>query len=446
MQRGRLGPARRRVPDLRRHVRLRPRAARRVVGLSRRLGIRDRQDRVVRGDGADLRLVRRPRIGLVAPARRPRRGRRADRARTCAASRARPRWRACSSRCRSRRCSSSSWRSRPAATPARRYPAGSSSLHGGLYGILQAAGLLFFAFAGYARIATLGEEVASRSGRSRGRFRSRSGSRSVSTCSSASPRSQEQARTGWRPARRRSRPRSRRPAPAWAVPVVRAGAAIASLGALLALIAGIGRTGLAMARNGDLPRWLAAVDPRHQVPHHAELAVAAVVAALVLTTDLRGAIGFSSFGVLTYYAIANASAFTQTRRAAALAALAERRSGFVACLVLVVTLPAVLGADRRRRARGRASRGAPCSVRRVAVCNLVARDVSRDEEERDGIADRRHGAGLRGRDDRRADQVPRLDRRLVGRALLASEGLHAGLHDRARLHGEDQAGVRPAGT
>ena len=61
-----------------------------------------------------------------------------------------------------------------------------------------------------------------------------------------------------------------------------------------------------MARNGDLPRWLAAVDPRHQVPHHAELAVAAVVGALVLTTDLRGAIGFSSFGVLTYYAIANA--------------------------------------------------------------------------------------------------------------------------------------------
>jgi hypothetical protein len=32
----------------------------------------------------------------------------------------------------------------------------------------------------------------------------------------------------------------------------------------------------------------------------------------------------------------------------------------------------------------------------------------------------------------------------VGRSLLAPEGLHAGLHDRARLHGADQAGVRPA--
>ena len=100
---------------------------------------------------------------------------------------------------------------------------------------------------------------------------------------------------------------------AWALPVVRVGAAVASLGALLALIAGVGRTGLAMARNGDLPRWLDSVHPRHRVPDHAELAVAAVVSVLVLTTDLRGAIGFSSFGVLTYYAIANASAFTQDR-------------------------------------------------------------------------------------------------------------------------------------
>ena len=127
-----------------------------------------------------------------------------------------------------------------------------------------------------------------------------------------------------RPAPRRSPPR---PTPivtavdavgaAWASPVVRIGAAVASLGSLLALVAGLGRTSLAMARNGDLPRWLAAVHPRHQVPHHAELGVGAAVALLVLTTDLRGVIGFSSFGVLLYYAVANASALTQARRTAA---------------------------------------------------------------------------------------------------------------------------------
>jgi APA family basic amino acid/polyamine antiporter len=124
----------------------------------------------------------------------------------------------------------------------------------------------------------------------------------------------------------------------WAVPVVRIGAALASLGALLALIAGIGRTSLAMARNGDLPRWLAAVHPRFQVPHHAEIAQAIVVGVLVLTTDLRGVIGFSSFGVLLYYAIANAAAFTQP---------AEQRRwpralnvlGLLGCLTLAATLP-----------------------------------------------------------------------------------------------------------
>ena len=107
---------------------------------------------------------------------------------------------------------------------------------------------------------------------------------------------------------------------------------------MLALIAGIGRTTLAMARNGDLPHGLAAVEAHRQVPARAEIAVAAVVALLVVTTDLRGAIGFSSFGVLTYYAIANASAFTQD---------AEHRrwpralnaAGLVACVALVVTLP-----------------------------------------------------------------------------------------------------------
>jgi APA family basic amino acid/polyamine antiporter len=126
---------------------------------------------------------------------------------------------------------------------------------------------------------------------------------------------------------------------AWAEPVVRFGAAIASAGALLALVAGVGRTALAMAREGDLPRVLAAVDERRSVPHHAELAVGAAAVVLVLLTNIRGAIGFSSFGVLTYYAIANAAAFTQRG--------AERRTprtlnaiGLVACLGLVVTLPA----------------------------------------------------------------------------------------------------------
>ena len=65
-----------------------------------------------------------------------------------------------------------------------------------------------------------------------------------------------------------------------------------------------------------------------------------VVSILVLTVDLRGAIGFSSFGVLVYYLIANAAAFTQES--------SQRRFpralqivGALGCVVLVATLPPV---------------------------------------------------------------------------------------------------------
>jgi APA family basic amino acid/polyamine antiporter len=212
-----------------------------------------------------------------------------------------------------------------------------SSPHG-VYGVLQSAGLLFFAFAGYARIATLGEEV---------RDPERTIPRAIplalgitvviyaavglTALLAAGPAALAGTSTPLATA-------AKAVGAAWSVPVVRIGAAVASLGALLALIAGIGRTSLAMARNGDLPRRLAAVDPVHRVPARAELAVGAVVCLLVLTTDLRGAIGFSSFGVLTYYAIANASAYTQPP---------ERRRwpralnvvGVLGCATLVVTLP-----------------------------------------------------------------------------------------------------------
>ena len=124
----------------------------------------------------------------------------------------------------------------------------------------------------------------------------------------------------------------------WAVGVVRVGAALASAGALLALVAGLGRTGLAMAREHDLPGWLDAVHPRFHVPHRAELTVAAVVVVLVLTTDLRGAIGFSSFGVLLYYFVANAAAYAQGAPARRFPRWLQLL-GCTGCLVLVATLP-----------------------------------------------------------------------------------------------------------
>lgn len=117
-------------------------------------------------------------------------------------------------------------------------------------------------------------------------------------------------------------------------------AAAASLGALLALLTGIGRTTLAMARESDVPRFLAKVDERHQVPQRAEIVIAAIVIVIVLVADLRDAIGFSSFGVLLYYLIANAAAFRQTGAARRYPRVLQV-VGALGCLVLVNSLPVI---------------------------------------------------------------------------------------------------------
>ena len=93
-----------------------------------------------------------------------------------------------------------------------------------------------------------------------------------------------------------------------------------------------------MARGGDLPAGLAAVHPRTQVPHRAELAVAVVVIALIVTVDLRGAIGFSSFGVLVYYLVANVAAWRQSAEARRYPRILQA-VGMAGCTILAVTLP-----------------------------------------------------------------------------------------------------------
>lgn len=208
-----------------------------------------------------------------------------------------------------------------------------------VYGTLQAGGLLFFAFAGYARIATLAEEV---------RDPDRTIPRAVvlalglvtitylvvavslvaalgtTALSTSDAPVLEAAQDGAR----------------WSAPVVIAGASAACLAALLALIAGISRTAFAMARDRELPRALATVNTAHRVPARAGWLIGGLVVALVWTVDLRFVIGFSSLGVLLYYLIANVSAFTQE---------ADRRLiprwvtvvGALGCSVLAVTLPVV---------------------------------------------------------------------------------------------------------
>ncbi|MGX1160837.1 amino acid/polyamine/organocation transporter (APC superfamily) [Arthrobacter sp. SLBN-100] len=208
----------------------------------------------------------------------------------------------------------------------------------GLGGVLPAAGLLFFAFAGYARIATLGEEV---------KNPSRSIPRAILGALASAfaiylalallllnhlPGGQLAAtQTPLLEAVLQSQLAAGGPA-------VQAGAAAACLGALLALITGVGRTTLAMARERDLPRPLARIGGKHTVPYVAELAVAAVIILLLLTTNVMTVVGFSSFGVLVYYAVANASAYT-LKVHPGYAPKWLNAVGFLGCLLLAFTLP-----------------------------------------------------------------------------------------------------------
>lgn len=229
-----------------------------------------------------------------------------------------------------------------------------------LRGVLRASGFLFFAFAGYARIATLGEEV---------RDPERTIPRAIPlalggvlvlyavvavtalatvpaptlAATDAPLRAVAEAGTGS------------------AAGIVRIGAGIAALGVLLNLVPGVSRTVLAMARRRELPAVLAVIDERRSVPLRAELTVGAVVVVLAVVLELRDAIGLSGVAVLTYYAITNLSALTlpehQRRWPRGLAVV-----GVAGCVVLALSLPvgvvvtgtAVVasGAVARRLARG----------------------------------------------------------------------------------------------
>jgi APA family basic amino acid/polyamine antiporter len=195
---------------------------------------------------------------------------------------------------------------------------------------------MFFAFAGYARLATLGEEV---------REPARTIPLAVSIAllvaiavylavigaalltlgpgglaAAPAPLAGVVDAAGWHAA----------------VPVVRAGAVAASGGALLSLLLGVSRTAFAMARDGHLPGALTGV--RRGVPHRAEQVVAVVVLVLVWTVDLRGAIGFSSLAVLAYYLLANLSARRLRPDQGAPPAWLTG-AGAAGCVVLAATLP-----------------------------------------------------------------------------------------------------------
>ncbi|TDC46098.1 APC family permease [Jiangella ureilytica] len=207
----------------------------------------------------------------------------------------------------------------------------------GVLGVLGSAAVLFYAFAGYARITTLGEEVRDPASIPRAVVVSLTAVLVLyavvgltvllvlgaeGTAAAVDPLRAVAAAAG----------------AGWLEPVVASAAAVAALAALLSLQAGVGRTAFAMASSGDLPRPLAAVHARRRVPHRAELASAAVTVLFVLVGDLATTLAASAFAVLVYYAVANTAAWRLSA--------AERRwprwlsaAGLVTCVLLALSLP-----------------------------------------------------------------------------------------------------------
>lgn len=207
-----------------------------------------------------------------------------------------------------------------------------------ILGALGGAGFCFFAFAGYARIATLGEEV-----RDPARAIPKAVVLAISlvivvyalvlaavihvlgvggVAAGTAPVLEAAERIGG----------------GELAPVVRIAAGIAALGALLGGILGVSRTTLAMARDRHLPAPLAAVHATRRTPYVAEICVGVLVAVIVLLADVRQAIGFSSFAVLVYYLVANTAALRLDRRRRRLPAWVPVL-GAIGCVTVAGSLP-----------------------------------------------------------------------------------------------------------
>lgn len=205
---------------------------------------------------------------------------------------------------------------------------------GNLIGVLSAASLFFFAFAGYARVATLGGEVKN-SEKSVPLaiwislsivlmlylllallLMSKLGSDLGKTITPLADLSELSFSSG---------------------EIAGVFAAIAGLGSLLALLAGMSRTASEMGLDSELPKFVSK-KLANGAPYVAEVLIALAVCLLILLESTLLALGISSFCVLVYYAITNWAAYRQpkeeTKRPKYLNLL-----GFTLCLLLALSVP-----------------------------------------------------------------------------------------------------------
>lgn len=182
----------------------------------------------------------------------------------------------------------------------------------GVGGLLHATALMFVAYTGYGRIATLGEEIRDpRRGIPKAIVLTLLATMAiyvtvafVAVAAVGAPGMAEATLAAAAPLEVVARGFGF-PGVAW---VVAAGAVTAMLGVLLNLLLGLSRVLLAMSRRGDMPRGLARLDGEQASPRRAVFVVAVLVAALAMTGSVKLTWSFSAFTVLVYYALTNLAA------------------------------------------------------------------------------------------------------------------------------------------
>lgn len=207
----------------------------------------------------------------------------------------------------------------------------------GMRSVLAASAIMFFAYTGYARIATLGEEV---------REPERTIPRAIIITIVVAILLYAAVATVAVGVAGADRLRSSVPLALVAElaggPVLRWAVSLAGvtamLGVALSQLLGLSRMAFAMARRGDLPAPFAAVHPDFGVPHRAVIAVGAVAIVVTATGTLAGVARTASFAILLYYAIANAAALRQPA-AAKLFPDSVPIAGLASCVLLALSLP-----------------------------------------------------------------------------------------------------------
>ena len=204
------------------------------------------------------------------------------------------------------------------------------------FGVLTAAALVFFAFAGYARVATLGDELIDSK---KNTAKAVGVSFSIVFAIYLSLSFLMPAVLG------NNLVFSIAPMidflntamPGFPSEIVVIVAGIASLGSLLALLAGMSRTASVMGEDSELPKLFALRGGPGNAPWFAEIVISLVVIVLVLSGSLVWAVGLSSFSILIYYSVANLAAFRQPEIKGSMKTLPL--AGLMFCLAIGFAVP-----------------------------------------------------------------------------------------------------------